>query len=170
MKKMLKWSNKFNIEAIGKGPIPFEATHILDWILNQSTSPWKLEILSSWGPGSESLKVKAASLFKLRDPLKARFSKVLATLKAASLKVEPLFEALVLTVRAKEVLVSPVIFLSSPSSLVSGARSNYEISPELARLCATRAWAAKAVSQLMESDLTKATIMGKRAILWPLTN
>ena len=83
--------------------------------------------------------MKAASLFKLRDPLKARFSKVLATLKAASLKVEPVLEALVLTVRAKEVLVSPVFFLSSPSSLVSGAISNYEISPELARLCATRA-------------------------------
>ena len=112
MKKMLKWSNKLNIEAFGKGPIPFEAkwTDVLDWILNQSTSPWKLEILSSWGPGSESLKVKAASLFKLRDPLKAKFSKVLATLKAASLKVEPVFEALVLTVRAKEVLVSPVFF------------------------------------------------------------
>ena len=54
------------------------------------------------------LKVKAASLFKLSDPLKARFSKVLATLKAASLKVEPVFEALVLTVKAKDVLVSPV--------------------------------------------------------------
>ena len=162
MKKLLKWSNIFNIEAIGKGPIPFEAkwSDVLAWILNQPTSPWKLEILSSWGPGSELLKVKAASLFKFRDPLKARFSKVLATLKAASLKVEPVFEALVFTVMAKDVLVSPVTKCYSIKH-ISGAILSYKFSPELARLCATRAWAAKAVSQLIESDLKSASIMGK---------
>ena len=81
----------------------------------QPTSPWKFVNVRSWGPGSVSLKVKAASLFKdplwdsPREPLllKANCFKVLPMLKVAILNAEFGFEERIRTVIAREVLVSP---------------------------------------------------------------